>query len=497
MSTQRSLRRLVLVAPALLLLSLAACTSNAPAQRPTISTHPTSPAVSGAYKVTFTAPLVGSICTYMTAAPTAEGFTATTREGIAWKFIGGMEGLLGRAFVPKLFPDGIILTWTTPLPRDGKPAQGRIGAGKFRGASITTRMTSLSGDIELLTSDGRRVGMMRMEPCSAAEAPADYRVLATNIQSAVESRLFDRDLASSGQVRSYLSQVRGNARIAQDDVEFIFGSAVAGRSLKFSLPLVIKDASLDAGSAAAAGQPRDLATIAVAYSPETRIATIRIDAFLSAEDVDMAFTKALAHDPAGLFIDLKNCPGVTLASLRVLSWISDTPVDAGIFFGQQQREAVLKARGSAQLPTIRIATPADIAQLESTLDTTGAARIILDPFPAAYRGPVALRVSKRTTTSAEPLAHLLKTSGRARIFGERTAGRPYLSRPVDIGQGWLCWIATCDYRGPRGERIDAKGIKPDVELSSKERAREAATAWLVEQNSSAATTVAATASAHE
>src|SRR3954471_4947365 len=99
---------------ALLLLTLVlslGCAARGPvrhaerAERPVAAAN----APAGPYIATFSAPLIGEISCHMTAAPTPDGFVATTRRGVAWDFIGGIESLLGPVFLPKLFPDGVIL----------------------------------------------------------------------------------------------------------------------------------------------------------------------------------------------------------------------------------------------------------------------------------------------------------------------------------------------------------------------------------------------------
>jgi hypothetical protein len=473
------------------LIPLWACSSTRPAAPieagsfiPLTAPAAASAPLSGAYRVTFTAPLVGTVHTAMIARPDGNGFVATTREGVAWDFIGGIEGIIGSAFVPKLFPKGIILTWNSPMPTGAEPVEGRIGAGKYKNASVITRMASTTGDIEVVTKEGRRLAVMRLEPLAPEHAtPTNYPALAQNVDKAVKDRLFDRELAGSGPVRGYLNRLRKNARIASDDVEFIFGAAVAGRNVKFSLPLVMKNGHLNTEALTEGWSETDLSTITVEFDDQTRIATIRVEAFLGAEDVDKAFTSALAHNPDGIFIDLKDCPGVTLASLRVLSWISAAPVDAGDFFGQHQRSQML-GRTPPMLPTMKIDSAAAVEAIEAALDQQGALSIRVDPVPSPFTGPVAVRISKRTTTSAEPLVQILRSTGRARLFGEATAGRPYISRPIDIGQDWVLWLATSDYRGPLGERI-TRGIDPHQKFTSKSAAREAATAWLQQRKSEA------------
>jgi C-terminal processing protease CtpA/Prc len=90
-------------------------------------------------------------------------------------------------------------------------------------------------------------------------------------------------------------------------------------------------------------------------------------------------------------------------------------------------------------------------------------------------------ISKRTTTSAEPLVWLLKGTGRAKLFGGTTAGRPMISRPTDIGQGWDFWLAAFDFKPAVGERSGDRGVEPQFETNGRGSARGVATAWLMSQ----------------
>jgi hypothetical protein len=54
--------------------------------------------------------------------------------------------------------------------------------------------------------------------------------LAARVDAAFRERIFDRDLLSTSGVRAYLSQLASSAKIARDDIEFIFGAVIAARN---------------------------------------------------------------------------------------------------------------------------------------------------------------------------------------------------------------------------------------------------------------------------
>jgi hypothetical protein len=352
----------------------------------------------GVYKATVRAPFIGPVSARLSAAPSEQGFVANSREGVAWDMIGGLEGLLGQVLAPYLFPGGTIVTWRSNLPADGNPGEGWIGIGGFKNAGVKTKMSSPNAPIDLITPDGRRAAVMILEPCTSETPFADYPSLAAGIARAVATRLFDRELAGSSGVRGFLNQLKYTSRIARDDVEFLFGEAVSARNnLKIPMPIAIRRADDESRRLRAAGAGSELATIQALPSEPGEIATIRVEAFLDAADVDKAFAKVL--DAPGLILDLRNCPGVTLSAMRSLCWMVESPTDGGFYFGPDARADALAGRMDG-FPRVEIDSAAAVAKAEATLDAKGAAAIVIKPESRTFKGPVAVLISTRTTTSA-------------------------------------------------------------------------------------------------
>lgn len=430
------------------------------------------PRLDGVYKATVIAPMLGPVQARITAEPTRDGFKANTRPGVAWTMIGGIEGALGQIFAPFLFPGGVILTWESLVPGNGVAGEGWISAGQVKNARMRTQITSAARPIELYTRDGRRIGLITLEPAEPDGPPfADYPALADNIESVLKDRLYDPALADSAQVRGYMRQVRRAAEMSTDDVEFIFGAgAAAYQNIRFPWPMVAKR---DVPSLRPRGwSSKDLGTIRVHPPEDNGIVSIMVEAFLEAEDVDRVFEELIAADPIALKLDLLRCPGVTMASLRVASWLIDEPVHAGTFFTAAHREASIAGDTSA-FPTVSITSAQSVKAAEAALERYGAVNVVIHPAPVRYDGPVAVLTTDKTTTSAESLVWVLKNHSHARVHGSPTAGKPQISLPIDIGQGWVLWLAAADWRPPTGERVD-RGIRPDFPDRNRDRAKAAA-----------------------
>lgn len=78
-----------------------------------------------------------------------------------------------------------------------------------------------------------------------------------------------------------------------------------------------------------------------------------------------------------------------------------------------------------------------------------------------FLGPVAVLVDEQSMSTSEILAAGLKGTGRARVFGERTAGMALPSLIEVLPDGDRLQFVTADLTGPDGTRIEGQGVAPD------------------------------------
>jgi hypothetical protein len=425
--------------------------------------------LNGVYDATIQAPFSGALTARLYAQPTEQGFEARTREGVAWDLIGGVAGVLGPIVMPSLFPDGVILTWTSGLPTSGGTGAGSAGVAGLPSMRASTILRAAGTPVEIISRDGRRIGLMVVAPASLGPPhDTDYPLLATAITDAVSTRLYDRSLANSAGVRAYSQRLRMTSASTRDDIEFVFAAVLAARThLKFTMPVMWRRGDPRLAPIFASWPERERATVRLdaveAGTDGTSRAVIKADAFLDPAETDRVMLQAIRAAPDAMILDLRSSPGVTLASLLVAARLTDRPLDAGVFVGQRRRAEVL-AGDSEHLPVVRVSSPQSIHDLEQALSHYDAARVVIEPAQERYAGPVYVAVSKRTSASAEPLVWILKASARAAIIGQPTAGKPLISTPIDLGQDWVLWLATYDYVPPEGiaARFNGSGIKPDI-----------------------------------
>ena len=72
-------------------------------------------------------------------------------------------------------------------------------------------------------------------------------------------------------------------------------------------------------------------------------------------------------------------------------------------------------------------------------------RIQFSPPTPTFDGSVIVMTSKQTASAAELAVEAMRSSGRAILIGERTAGSMLLQRPFALSNGWHLFLSFADY----------------------------------------------------
>jgi carboxyl-terminal processing protease len=148
---------------------------------------------------------------------------------------------------------------------------------------------------------------------------------------------------------------------------------------------------------------------------------------------------------------------------------------AGHFFDEPRDLGIMRTRDSTL--TIRA--------LPRRLDSAGA---LVQPFS----GPLAILVDETTGSASEVFAGGLQSVGRARVFGETSAGAVLPATLSRLPSGDVLLHALGDFETPDGVHLEGQGVIPDQRvlleradlLSGRDRALEAALDWIVSQKGS-------------
>ncbi len=108
---------------------------------------------------------------------------------------------------------------------------------------------------------------------------------------------------------------------------------------------------------------------------------------------------------------------------------------------------------------------------------------------APYAGPLAILVDPLTASTSEIFAAGLQEAGRARIFGQTTAGAALPANAMELPNHDVLLYALADFVTAKGNRIEGRGVLPDepVVLTRAQLRREpdptlaAALRWIASQ----------------
>ncbi|MBI2518593.1 MAG: hypothetical protein HYV95_17090 [Opitutae bacterium] len=117
------------------------------------------------------------------------------------------------------------------------------------------------------------------------------------------------------------------------------------------------------------------------------------------------------------------------------------------------------------------------------------------PQEGAFTGPLAVLIDGTSASTAELMAAGLQETGRARIFGERSAGQALPSSFKQLPSGDLFQFAMADIVTPRGRSLEGAGVVPDeivlrtgADLAAgRDSVLDAARAWLLAERAKIST----------
>ena len=181
-------------------------------------------------------------------------------------------------------------------------------------------------------------------------------------------------------------------------------------------------------------EPLGGSTVTTRYL-ENQVAYIRIRYFNSETPVelDTALNNIKQHKPPvkGIILDLRN---------NARGSMEEAVRSASLFLGNQQ---ILMAKGRS--PT-------------TEQSFTGKDRdLVFKTMP-----PLVVLVDEGTARAAEIMAAALRDQARATLLGVKTLGLCGLTKafPLDDGSALVMTVAQC--YGPKGEKIQGKGLEPEV-----------------------------------
>ena len=219
--------------------------------------------------------------------------------------------------------------------------------------------------------------------------------------------------------------------------------------------------ALSVGLAAEKGTKYQLGDLPPMYAwfesarPEDDVGYLAFNLFMDPVNLMPAFEEAVQsfQDCRGIVIDVRgNGGGLPIMAMGMAGWLIDRPNE---YFG-----------------TMR------------TRDTE--LKFVVNPRRPSFDGPVAILIDGSSASCAEIFAGGLRDMGRTRLFGARTAGAVLPAHWRELPNGDFFFYPIADYFSNNGDRLEAVGVAPDVEmprdraalLEGRDTALDAAIRWI-------------------
>ncbi len=241
----------------------------------------------------------------------------------------------------------------------------------------------------------------------------------------------------------------GDRRRARTRLEYALQYRLTYPRPEHEMDLVFLDAAGDERRPALSGRPLEHGAVQIGYLPpmtfEFSLRRLDIPAGCVSVLSFSTWVPALIDEFQGrrdeifgcdaLVLDLRGNPGGVLATMVTLA--NDLFEETALLGTLLRSDARLEFR----------AFPRRVA-----MDGTR-----LSPFT----GPVAVLIDSMSGSTSEMFAAGMQAQGRARLFGERSAGMALPSRMLPLASGDYLMYAFADYQDSLGRRIEGAGVQPD------------------------------------
>ena len=318
-----------------------------------------------------------------------------------------------------------------------------------------------------LHKNAQEFGRLRVHVQGGTAKPTGQIALAQRIRRTLEAEHYR---PANLQQRPWLGAFKRMNRLfarAQDDLDVL----AAWRQLAPSLP----DSHVNllrSGSEIASVAPGPSTNINkhVKLSWHGDMALLRISSFaLDTEQASLRFAEvfhAINAKPASkLIIDLRGNSGGNLSAMLVAGHLFEHARPAGCFVTRRwwtEHSTAPTPKQALELPTIE---QANVAEFRAALAKHAALCGRVQPQEPVYTGIVQVLIDGQSASATEPLADLLKSSGRAKLYGAQTAGAMLSSERVSVGDGWQLLVPVADYFSADGRRLEGVGVRPTVSIA--------------------------------
>jgi carboxyl-terminal processing protease len=180
-----------------------------------------------------------------------------------------------------------------------------------------------------------------------------------------------------------------------------------------------------------------------------------------ANHVDTVFREKIPNVKR-LVIDLRGNPGGGIGGIQLMSYLTPSKVPIGYSLDRPTAE---RGYDKASLPRFGRVPKSKLEIPLLAIKFLGKKSVVLETSglgKQSFHGRVVVLVNEHTTGAAEMLAQFVQENGLGTIVGGKTPGRLVSRSAFKIGHDYRIVIPIGAYVSWKGNRIEGRGITPDV-----------------------------------
>tara|TARA_Y100000782_G_scaffold96629_1_gene108611 strand:+ start:4379 stop:5716 length:1338 start_codon:yes stop_codon:yes gene_type:complete len=284
----------------------------------------------------------------------------------------------------------------------------------------------------------------------------DYQQITTKIDSSFKSNFFNPGFTKEKTYRKFITDLSKYATESIDDIHYIFSFFYYARSLPYSHVNLWKP--LDENSELNKTKDEEALNLEL----KDNVAVLKINSFSSEKGIIAThLQKIIAADVENLIIDLRNNPGGNIGPAIELAQflISDT-INGGYFLSRPYFEKPL----SFEEKSCHVFSAGTIEDFMHDLNNHACIKLTVFPNAQTFKGNTYILINNRTASTCEPIVYGLKSEKKVKVIGQTTAGKMLSAKEVHLSDGYSLFVPTADYITNDKERLDGKGVEPDISL---------------------------------
>jgi hypothetical protein len=401
------------------------------------------------------------ISTFLNVNTTKSEFEITSPKNADVRMMGG-KARLGR-LLGKLPKKGIIVTIKGTQKNDSLLGETNIpmfGKLKFKGM---VKNEILSG--KLLNNEGTAVGTIH--GVNSTEYRISYNGLYPKMIKTIQDNIYSKDVLQTREWKNFEEQLQKLCNDVHDDIELYFGFYTLAPKLPFThLNFLITQEDQDDE------EEQETATTQKSVIFEEKNGTtafLQIKNFSSSAAELAVILPKIVENTAykNLIIDLRNNGGGGInAAFELAKYIVSEDLEVGYFPTNKLNYSGYQPELFSTLPELQ---PKSTNEFGNELTTSPGVKLIFKkPANPVFTGNIYVLTNGNTGSTCEPMVYALKTSKKAVVIGEKTAGAMLAASPFVVSGKYMLMLPIADFYTHDGVRLDKVGVNPDIEVRSED-----------------------------